>query len=255
MKQLVKLKVGRVAFVSVIFVASKLVAGCSSMIDKLKNVGNAPAFHEVNVKDQEKNNNAAKAQLIAHPQVLVVDSDVKSVNSLWRPGSRTFFRDQRARAVGDIVKVKINIQDRAKLDNKTDKSRAADSNMGIPNFFGLEKSINSKKLIGTSSSDTSSGHGKIDRKEDMTTTIAATVVRILPSGNLLIQGSQEIRVNLELREVTINGIVRPEDISSDNAINLDQIAEARLSYGGRGQISDYQQDRYGKQVLDIISPF
>lgn len=189
---------------------------------------------------------------------------MKTANSLWRQGSRTFFRDQRARSVGDILKVVVIIQDSAKLDNKTETKRNESGSTGIPAFGGFEKEFERKllpeggdpsNLISVKSTDNNKGEGKIDRKETINTTIAATVVKIMSSNNLVIKGSQEVRVNNELREVTVEGVVRPEDISAENSVTLDQIAEARISYGGRGNVSDYQQPRYGKQVLDAISPF
>lgn len=187
----------------------------------------------------------------------------KTANSLWRPGSRTFFRDQRARSVGDILKVVVTIQDSAKLDNKTEIKRNDTMNTGVPNILGYEadfaqvlpKAVNPSKLVGINTADNNKGEGKIDRKETINTTIAATVVEILPSSNLVIKGSQEVKVNYEVREVTVEGIVRPEDISAQNSVTLDQIAEARVTYGGRGNVSDYQQPRYGKQILDTILPF
>jgi flagellar L-ring protein precursor FlgH len=235
--------------------------GCDVMFDRMSNVGRPPEFNKLKTYDQSIQHEIAKAQA---GSVYEEDANVKkNANSLWRPGARTFFRDQRARAIGDILKVVVTIQDSAKLDNKTERKRNGDSSMGAPNFLGLENKLKyvlpgkfeTDKLISLNSKDNSKGEGKVDRKETVNTTVAATVIKILPNNNLVIKGSQEIRVNYELREVTVEGIVRPEDISSENSVTLDQIAEARISYGGRGQISEVQQDRYGRQVLDIISPF
>lgn len=235
--------------------------GCDVMLNRISKVGRVPEFNKMKTYNQSIDQEVAKAQ---EGYIYQEDTNVKkNANSLWSPGARTFFRDQRARAVGDILKVVVTIQDSAKLDNKTERMRNGDSSMGIPNFLGigstLKKVIPSKfgadKLISLNSRDNSRGEGKVDRKEMINTTVAATVIKILPNNNLVIKGSQEVRVNYELREVTIEGIVRPEDISSENSITLDQIAEARISYGGRGQISEIQQDRYARQVLDIISPF
>ncbi|MFN8833497.1 MAG: flagellar basal body L-ring protein FlgH [Alphaproteobacteria bacterium] len=238
-----------------------MISACN-VADRLERVGKAPDFKEVNTREEEIYEDYYAKGLISPADGSESDRK-KTSNSLWKPGSRTFFRDQRARSVGDILKVVVTIQDQAKLDNKTEAKRNDNANTGVPNLFGLEaeynkilpNAVNPAKLIGITTADGNKGEGKIDRKETINTTVAATVIEILPNNNLVIKGSQEIRVNYEVREVGIEGIVRPEDISAQNSVTLDQIAEARVSYGGRGNISDYQQPRYGKQVLDIISPF
>jgi len=231
-------------------------SGCTSMWDQLKNVGNPPKINEVNVYNKDNLDEV-------YSKTVQNQDESLSSNSLWTPDSKTFFfRERKAKDVGDILKIKIVIEDKAKLNNKTTKQRKSGKNMGIPKLFGLENSIKNgnknvdpSKLLGINSDSDSTGDGQIDRKETISTNVAATIIRILPNGNFLIKGSQEIRVNYELREITVAGIVRPEDIGSDNSVDLDQIAEARVSYGGRGQLSQYQQDPYGKQVLDIIAPF
>ena len=229
--------------------------GCTSMFNQLQNVGKPPKINKVNIYDKKNLDEY-------YPKSTQNQEESSSSNSLWTPNSKTFFfRERKAKDIGDILKIKIVIEDKAKLNNKTTKMKNSDKNMGLPNFFGLEKTIENKipatpgNLIGLNSKSNSSGDGEIDRKETIKTNIAATIIRILPNGNFLIKGSQEIRVNFELREITVTGIVRPEDIGSDNSVDLDQIAEARVSYGGRGQITQIQQDPYGKQILDIISPF
>ncbi|MFQ3307380.1 MAG: flagellar L-ring protein precursor FlgH [Candidatus Midichloriaceae bacterium] len=241
-----------------IFVPLLLLINTScSVMEQIKDVGKAPKMNGINVYDT--NQGGVKT----HKDNMDNLGDLNSDNSLWTPDSKNFFfRERKAKSVGDILKVKVVIQEQAKLDNKTTKSRNSSSDMGIAGLFGLSKgmadknkNLNPTKLIDMDSSSKGSGNGKIDRKENIKTTIAATIVKILPNGNFIIKGSQEIRVNFELREITVAGIVRVEDITSDNSIDLDQIAEARVSYGGRGQITQYQQDPYGKQILDIISPF
>ena len=229
--------------------------GCTSMFNQLRNVGNPPKINKVNVYNKDNLDEY-------YPKTAQNQNEASSSNSLWTPNSKTFFfRERKAKDVGDILKIKITIEDKAKLNNKTTKKRSSGKNLGLPNVFGLEKTMTNKsnmdpsKLLGVDSKSDSTGDGQIDRKETIKTNIAATIIRILPNGNFLIRGSQEVRVNFELREITIAGIVRPEDIGSDNSVDLDQIAEARVSYGGRGQITQYQQDPYGKQVLDILSPF
>ncbi len=242
----------------ILFFACASLCSCN-VTDRLARVGKAPDMNDMETFEEEMYDNMSKRNNALNDN----EKSVRTASSLWNPGSRSFFRDQRARSVGDILKVVVTIQDSAKLDNKTEVKRNDNASTGVPNFLGIESNLNKvlpnavnpSKLIGVTSTDTNKGEGKIDRKETINTTIAATVVKILSNNNLIIKGSQEVRVNYEVREVTIEGIVRPEDISAQNSVTLDQIAEARVSYGGQGNVSDYQQPRYGKQVLDIISPF
>lgn len=184
-------------------------------------------------------------------------------NSLWRQGARSFFKDQRARRAGDIVTIVIDIDDRARLNNTTERRRDNGETAELPAFGGLEQSLvdilpdgaNASQLVDLSSGSNSRGEGSVDRREDVQLTIAAIVTEVLPNGNLVVAGKQEVRVNYELRELTVTGIIRPEDISNANRIRHEQIAEARISYGGRGQLTDVQQPRYGQQLYDILFPF
>lgn len=186
-----------------------------------------------------------------------------SANSLWRSGSRTFFGDQRARRVGDIVTVRINIDDRAQTQNSTQRSRTNDASGGVTNFFGLENSLGQAfpggfdpaNMVGVQGQANAAGSGSVNRSERVNLTIAAVVTDVLPNGNLIIQGRQEVRTNREVRELTVAGIVRPEDISSANSIDHTQIAEARISYGGRGDISRMQATPAAQSLVERFSPF
>lgn len=183
--------------------------------------------------------------------------------SLWRSGPQSLFGDRRARTRGDIVTVVIEIDEEAEMKNSTTRSRSSADDMAVSNFFGLNtlaeeilpNGATLNPAIGANSTTASQGDGKIKREEKITLRVAATVVKELPNGHLAITGSQEIRVNYELRELLVAGIIRPEDISRNNTITYDKIADARISYGGRGQISDLQRARYGQQVIDLVSPF
>jgi flagellar L-ring protein FlgH len=184
-------------------------------------------------------------------------------NSLWRPGSRAFFKDQRAAQVGDLITVLVNTNDSAALSNQTGTSETSGENMGIPNFFGLETQaptmispgINVSKLVTTTSSNSFAGAGTLNRSEAVTLRLAGVVTQVLPNGNLVISARQEIRVNDELRHLEMTGVIRPEDIASDNTITNDRIAEARLDYGGRGTLTDQQHPRLGQQLFDVLLPF
>lgn len=184
-------------------------------------------------------------------------------NSLWRAGARAFFKDQRAKDVGDILTVQLDLSDKAVFNNKTERTRGDKEENAITKLFGLEAEFTKKlpqavdptSMIDFANDHQTKGDGKIDRKEEVKLAVAAVVSQVLPNGNLVITGRQEIRVNYELRELMITGVVRSEDIDTTNAIPHTKIAEMRVFYGGRGTLSDLQQPRYGTQILDIIFPF
>ena len=186
-----------------------------------------------------------------------------TANSLWRPGARAFFIDQRANKPGDILTVVINIQDSAKLSNSTSASRQNATKGQIAHALGLEgtlakimpKGFDPANAIDQSGNTSSAGTGSMDRQEQISLTVAAVVTGVLPNGNLIIQGSQEVRTNGELRQLTVAGIVRPQDISSSNTIQHTQIAEARISYGGQGELTRVQKTPWGQALAEQFSPF
>ncbi|WP_101067140.1 flagellar basal body L-ring protein FlgH [Roseovarius salinarum] len=183
--------------------------------------------------------------------------------SLWRRGRDSLLGDRRARRRGDILTVVIEIDEQAEISNSTSRSRSGSESLGIPQLFGLPQRIDPDlpdgatlgNAVSVESSSASDGDGSVKRNEKLTLRIAATITRVLPNGVLAIEGLQEVRVNFEIRELLVSGYVRPEDISRQNEITYDKIASARISYGGRGHISDVQQPRPGQQVLDMILPF
>ncbi len=186
-----------------------------------------------------------------------------SANSLWRSGARAFFIDQRASGMGDILTVNIDIDDRAQTSNSSSSSRSSSMDAAVPALWGLESSLgkifpnsfNPANALQTESGSTNSGQGAVVRSEKISLTIAAVVTQVLPNGNMVIQGTQEVRTNNELRQLTVAGIVRPEDISAANTIRHTQIAEARISYGGRGDISRVQKTPAAQSVVERFSPF
>jgi len=186
-----------------------------------------------------------------------------SANSLWRTGARAFFGDQRAGRVGDILTVNIDIDDSAKTINSSTSTRTAGITAGVPHLLGLESSLGKilpggfdpASAIEAASKSSSTGAGAVNRAEKISLTIAAVVSAVLPNGNMVIQGTQEVRTNNELRQLTVSGIVRPEDITASNTIRHTQIAEARISYGGRGDISRVQKTPAGQSLVERFSPF
>ena len=186
-------------------------------------------------------------------------AEAAEANSLWRTGSRAFFKDQRAAQVGDIVTILVNISDAADLKNESAGGRSGTENVGLPNFFGVEKALATAatpaSLLAATSKGSSTGSGSIKRNETVTLRLAGVITQVLPNGNLAVAARQEVRVNAELRELQVSGVLRREDIGSDNTVRHDRLAEARIAYGGRGQISDVQRPRYGQQLLDILLPF
>jgi flagellar L-ring protein precursor FlgH len=181
-------------------------------------------------------------------------------NSLWRTGARSFFNDQRAAKIGDILTVNIEIQDSAQVNNTTARSRTSNTEAGIQALAGLEgnlvgSGVSLDPAVGFDSTTSSNGTGSVNRQETVNLTVAAVITDRLPNGNLVIGGSQEVRINNELRELLVSGVIRPEDVAADNTIEHTKIAEARISYGGRGDISQVQRDKYGKLLYDQIAPF
>ena len=181
-------------------------------------------------------------------------------NALWRPGSRAFFKDQRAAQVGDIVTVLVSMNDTAQMKNVTSTDRTGSESAGIPELFGLQTRLpktilDPSKLLSVNSANNTTGNGQIQRNEAVTLRLAGVVTQVLPNGNLVVAARQEFRVNNELRELRVTGVIRPQDIASDNTVLHDRMAEARIAYGGRGQLTEVQAARWGQQLMDILLPF
>jgi flagellar L-ring protein precursor FlgH len=231
-----------------------IVSGCTA-VDRLSQIGETPKLSAV---ENPTTQPGYKPVQMPMPKP---ETASYNANSLWRNGSRAFFKDQRAARIGDLLTVTVNITDQANFANETQRSRTAKEDSGVTDFLGAKLLTGKAAQVlpgrfltadGTSSSD---GKGSVVRQESLQTNVAAVVTQVLPNGNLVVEGKQEIRVNTEIRELIVAGIVRPEDIQSDNTIDSTKIAQARIAYGGRGQISDVQQPRYGQQVLDVLLPF
>ncbi len=233
-----------------------LCGGCNALT-RLGEVGEAPRLSRIENPQAQPG-----YQPVSMPMPAPV-TEARAPNSLWRTGSRAFFRDQRASRVGDLVTVLITIDDKANISNETKRSRDNSAAADAPAILGYEtklnqilpQSVDPGNLLSLSSNSANDGAGSVDRQEQINLKVAAVVSQVLPNGNMVIHGNQEVRVNFELRDLRIAGIIRPEDISSTNDISYDKIAEARIAYGGRGQITDVQQPPYGDQVLDILFPF
>ena len=223
-------------------------AGCGAM-DRIEAIGQAPSLAPVgSPTEREIVARIPRANPITHAN-----------NSLWQPGAKSFFRDPRASNVGDIITVNVTVADAAKLSNSTARSRANSDSADMTNFFGLEAvlptGMTPGSLVNLGSDTSNTGSGSIARSESISLTLAALVVQVLPNGNFVIDGRQQMRVNNEMRDLKVSGIVRAEDITQDNTVSLAQIAEARISYGGVGTVSDVQQPRYGSQLYDILMPW
>lgn len=230
---------------------------CSGTMDRIKQIGSPPPLAAI-----ENPTVKAGYRPVQMPMPRL-EPAVYQPNSLWQAGARAFFKDQRASQIGDILTVRVIIQDEAEIENSTSQNRTTAENLGVSALAGFENKIidilpdgaSAQGLVDTDSDHVMEGSGTIKREEEITTNIAAVVTQVLPNGNLVIEGRQEVRVNYEVRELVIAGIVRPQDIGNDNTIDSTKIAEARIAYGGRGHISDVQQARYGQQFLDIVLPF
>lgn len=244
----------RAVLLATLLTTTVLFSGCSS-IERLSMIGETPKLTAIENPVAQP---GYKPVQMPMPQPEVASYNA---NSLWRSGSRAFFKDQRARQIGDILTVTVNFTDKANIANQTQHSRSSKEDSGITDFAGSKllsgsaASVLPGRLLSADGTSTSDGKGSVARQENLQTSVAAVVTQILPNGNLVVEGKQEIRVNYEIRELIVAGIVRPEDIQSDNTIDSAKIAQARIAYGGRGQISDVQQPRYGQQVMDVLLPF
>ena len=246
-------RINRIALAGTMLTVVSIAGGCSS-IDRLSQIGEQPKLSAI------ENPTAQPGYKPVQMPMPKPEAVSYNANSLWRNGSRSFFKDQRAHQIGDLLTVTVNITDQANFANETQRTRTATEDSGITAFLGSNLLTGKTTALpgrlltadGTSSSD---GKGSIQRQESLTTNIAAVVTQLLPNGNMVVEGKQEVRVNFEIRELIVAGIVRPEDIQSDNTIDSSKIAQARIAYGGHGQISDVQQQRYGQQVMDVLLPF
>lgn len=227
-------------------------AGCGN----LNHVGRAPEFSPL---EGNTEHNAMYSSLPAS----VDDRGPTEQSSLWTAQRNSLLGDHRASTRGDILTVVVQINDQATINDSTGRSRTGTTKMGMPSLFGIPQRLDaalpngatSASLVSTNSSSTFAGTGNVARNEKVTLRLAATVVEELPNGVLRIEGQQQVRVNNEMRDLLVSGYVRPDDISRQNEITYDKIADAQISYGGRGQISDVQQPAWGQQVVDSISPF
>lgn len=236
-----------------IFVISAALHGCS----RVGHIGTEPDFtpNEKTAESQAMTFAALPTEL---PSVHEIDRA-----SLWQAGSASLLGDQRAVRRGDILTVVIEIDEAAEISNSSSRSRSGSEQLQIPQLAGIPQRVDPGLPDGASLADAvslnssakSGGDGSVRRKEKLTLRLAATIVRTMPNGVLEISGTQQVRVNFELRELFVSGFVRPEDISRTNEITYDKIAGAQISYGGRGQITDVQQPRYGQQILDVVLPF
>jgi flagellar L-ring protein FlgH len=249
------------AHILTIGLSALALSACTS-VDRLSMIGKTPKLSDIESSDMPQRESSLAYQDIPQGSKLAAPAATVRQNdtSLFRTSSKAFFRDQRAARLGDILTVKINIADKAQVDNTTTRTRTNSENAQAPALFGLESVLadsvlKPSNLANLGSQSRSTGNGQIQRADTVNLTVAALVTGVLPNGNLLIKGRQEVRVNFEVRELIIAGIVRPEDITRDNTILHTQIAEARIAYGGRGQLSDVQQARYGQQILDAVMPF
>jgi flagellar L-ring protein FlgH len=248
------IRLNRIILTGAMLSLAALTSGCSS-IDRLSQIGEKPKLTEIENPTTQPGYKPVQMPMPKPEQASY------NANSLWRNGSRAFFKDQRAARIGDILTVTVNITDKANIDNETKRSRTNKEDSGITDFIGAQtlgaqaQKVLPGRILTADSTASSDGKGSVNRQEALQTNVAAVVTQVLPNGNLVVEGKQEIRVNFEIRELIVAGIVRPEDIQSDNTIDSSKIAQARIAYGGRGQITDVQQPRYGQQVMDVLLPF
>jgi len=241
-------------------VAALLAVGlsaCGETLSRLSEVGSGPQLSQVT------NPTAQPEYRPVSMPMPTPEMAEENPNSLWRAGARAFFKDERAKEIGDILTVSLDFTDKATLDNKTIRDRADSESTNVTNLLGLEaeftkvlpQGLDPTAVMNFGNTHATDGTGKIERTEVLSLSMAAVVTQILPNGNLVVIGRQEMRINDELREIMVTGVVRPHDIAYDNTVDHTKIAEMRVAYGGRGMLSDLQSPRWGNQLWDILFPF
>ncbi len=233
-------------------------AGCSGQLDHL---GRPPTMSAPGAQEPVAAPPAPQRVALVPPPP--PPARTATTGSLWQSGPSSLFGDRRARRRGDILTVVVEIDDEGEISNTTNRARSGSDEASISALLGLPAVADVilpgagtlTPAVSAGGDSSSTGAGSVNREEQITFRVAATVEQVLPNGHLVIRGSQEVRINFELRDLQVSGIVRPEDISRQNVITSDKIADARIVYGGRGQITDLQQPRYGQQVVDLVFPF
>jgi flagellar L-ring protein precursor FlgH len=234
-----------------------LLPGACGALSRLSEVGRPPAMTTTTDPTKEAGWRPLSMPMPAR------EPTPTEANALWRTGSRAFFKDQRAAQVGDVITVVVDMTDSANIQNATTAVRSSSDTGGMPSLFGLQnllshilpKPIDPSSLVSVNSANNNAGTGQIQRSEAVTLRLAGVVTQVLPNGNLVVAARQEIEVNSELRVLQVTGVVRPQDIASDNTVTHDRMAEARITYGGRGQLTDVQSPRWGQQMMDVVLPF
>ena len=234
-------------------IAAGLLSGCNAW-SRISQIGETPPLTTIQDPRQQPGYRPVSLPM---PTPIVAE---RRPSSLWQTGSRAFFKDQRASQPGDILTVEVSFDNKAQFDNNTQGQRTTQEQDGVSALFGLTNLINhlgpaTNNVANITGTTNNQAVAEIKRQEQVSVNVAAMVTQVLPNGDLVVVGNQEMRVNFEVRDLQVTGVVRPQDISSTNTVTLDKLAEARISYGGRGQITNIQQPRYGEQLLDVISPF
>ncbi len=222
-----------------------LLAGCSSQLNE---IGKNPELSEVG--------DGLVGEDAGETPVVYANAPTNVAFSTWHNRQGDLFKDKLAIDPGDILTVEVSINDKAKFSNQSDSKRSVARGIGLSGDYSVGGVGNDGNASGKLNSTSDfSGDGGTNRSESIQLSVAAVVTRVLSNGNLVVRGSQEVRLNAELRVLTIAGIVRPTDIGPNNTISYERIAEARVSYGGRGHISNMQRPPYGQQLLDTVLPF
>jgi flagellar L-ring protein FlgH len=233
--------------------ACLLLAGCGSLT-RISEIGRPPAMTPTSDPTKDPTWRPVSMPMPAR------EPTPNEANALWRSGSRAFFKDQRAAQVGDLVTILVAMNDTANMKNATITNRTSAETGSLAQFFGLQTRLppsisDPSKILNVGSTNNNGGSGQIQRNDTVMIRLAGVVTQVLPNSNLVVSARQEFRVNHELRELQVTGVIRPQDIASDNTVHHDRMAEARIAYGGRGELTEVNHTRWGQQLMDILLPF